>query len=323
MKNTSKQFLGRWGKVGLTVALLTFAGWLTSRQLRDLNWADVSAASAEFSGTTIAIALLCALIGYIAVSQYDVVGRFYTGHKLAVRRVMAISFIGFTFSLNIGAFIGGMGFRYRLYSNADLSAATITKIIGLSVLGNWSGYVLLAGLLFTFAPPHLPPSWNASTALLQGLGALLLVISATYIGLCWRYAGRSRDFGRITLTVPSIGIAAIQFALSVVSWCANATILYILLPDAVSWNLVLSALVTGSLAAILAHVPGGLGVIELVFLTLLGHLAPESAIVAALLGYRCVYYLLPLLLALLMYISIEVRHMRASKSEPVRQDYPV
>ncbi|HEY6131744.1 MAG TPA: YbhN family protein, partial [Halioglobus sp.] len=199
---------------------MTLAGWLTSRRLRDLDWAEVSTALANYSGMSVAMALFCALMGYIAVSQYDLVGRHYTGHSLAVRRVLAISFIGYTFSLNLGGLIGGVGFRYRLYLNAGLPMTTITRIIGLSVLGNWSGYMLLAGLLFTFVHPQLPPNWNAGPTLLRGLGTLLLITSCAYIWLCWRHAGRSWEFRNFRLEVPSPAIAAAQFALSLISWCA-------------------------------------------------------------------------------------------------------
>lgn len=312
MDNVRRRFSGRWQGAAVTVALLALAGWLTSRQLHDMDWAEVSAVLGGYSTATAATALVAALIGYIAISQYDLVGRHYTGHSIAVPRVMGIAFIGYTFSLNLGGMIGGIGFRYRLYSNAGLSLGTTTRVIGLSIVGNWSGYVLLAGLLFTFAPPELPPDWDVGAMWLQGLGTLLLLISGAYVWLCWRHAGRSRQVRNITLVVPSLGIAAVQFSLSLISWCANATILYLLLPDDVSWFIALAALLTSVSAALLAHVPGGIGVIELVFISMLGHLTSQSNIVAALLGYRCIYYLLPLSAAVLLYASMELLHRCAS-----------
>ncbi|MEZ5570301.1 MAG: YbhN family protein, partial [Halioglobus sp.] len=116
-KKTWQRVLG----AAFTLALLVLVGWLTSRQLGDMDWADVSNAISSYSVLTLAVAFSAVLAGYAAVSQYDLVGRYYTGHSLPVRRVMAISFIGYTFSLNLGALIGGLGFRYRLYSKAELS----------------------------------------------------------------------------------------------------------------------------------------------------------------------------------------------------------
>jgi uncharacterized membrane protein YbhN (UPF0104 family) len=126
----------RWLGAALTVALLALAGWLTARLLHDLDWAQVHATLSDYRASTLALALLAALVGYITVSLYDLVGRYYTGHTLAVKRVLAISFIGYTFSLNLGGMVGGVGFRYRLYSNAGMPVATAARVIGLSILGN-------------------------------------------------------------------------------------------------------------------------------------------------------------------------------------------
>jgi uncharacterized membrane protein YbhN (UPF0104 family) len=221
-----------------------------------------------------------------------------------------VSFIGYTFSLNLGGMIGGVGFRFRLYANAGLPVTTAARVIGLSILGNWCGYLLLAGPLFAFLPPQLPAQWHVGPIVLRTIGTTLLLAGCAYPWLCWRYAGRSRAFGKLTLEAPSLGLAMVQFALSLVSWCANATVVFILLPEQVGWFMALAALLTSVAAALLAHIPGGLGVIELVFITLLSHLAPHSTIVAALLVYRCAYYLLPLLLAVLLYFAIEIQHAR-------------
>jgi hypothetical protein len=55
-----------------------------------------------------------------------------------------------------------------------------------------------------------------------------------------------------------------------------------------------------------AHVPAGLGVFEFVFVALLSHVMSESRLIGALLGYRAVYYILPLIIASLLYLWMEV-----------------
>jgi uncharacterized membrane protein YbhN (UPF0104 family) len=47
---------------------------------------------------------------------------------------------------------------------------------------------------------------------------------------------------------------------------------------------------------------------------LLAHQLPETQILAALLGYRAVYYLAPLLLAALLYLLMEVRARRRRRA---------
>ena len=70
------------------------------------------------------------------------------------------------------------------------------------------------------------------------------------------------------------------------------------------------------------HVPAGLGVIEAVFVAVLGpagmDLAGEPRLLAALLAYRAVYYLLPLLFALAFYLAFEARRGRSLRGATAR-----
>ena len=61
---------------------------------------------------------------------------------------------------------------------------------------------------------------------------------------------------------------------------------------------VLGALLLSAVAGLLAHVPAGLGVLEAVFVATLAGALPATEVLAAVLVYRAVCYLLPLALAL-------------------------
>jgi hypothetical protein len=102
--------------------------------------------------------------GTLACAGFDLIGRHVTGHGLGVPRTSLISFTGYFFSLNLGALVGGLAFRYRLYMPYGLSGFTISQIIGLSVVTNWSGYVVIAGAVMAYQPPELPPGWEVGSA---------------------------------------------------------------------------------------------------------------------------------------------------------------
>jgi uncharacterized membrane protein YbhN (UPF0104 family) len=55
------------------------------------------------------------------------------------------------------------------------------------------------------------------------------------------------------------------------------------------------------------HVPAGAGVIEGTYILLLGGAAPTAELVAAVLAFRAVYYLAPLLVALGLLLALEMR----------------
>ncbi|TXF99570.1 hypothetical protein [Massilia arenae] len=65
------------------------------------------------------------------------------------------------------------------------------------------------------------------------------------------------------------------------------------------------------MVALLSHVPGGLGVFDSIVALLLAPWLRADQIVAALLLYRIVYYLIPLSLALLLLVGDETRHRGA------------
>jgi uncharacterized membrane protein YbhN (UPF0104 family) len=67
-----------------------------------------------------------------------------------------------------------------------------------------------------------------------------------------------------------------------------------------------------AIAGVLLHIPAGLGVTEAVFIALLSHLVPEHQLLGALLAYRAIFYLTPLLAGALLYLKLEMRTRKAA-----------
>jgi uncharacterized membrane protein YbhN (UPF0104 family) len=87
---------------------------------------------------------------------------------------MLVTFTSYAFNLNLGSLVGGVAFRFRLYSRLGLKPGAITRIMSISMLANWMGYVLLAGLVFSLHPPTLPLDWPVTTLHLRLAGLALL-----------------------------------------------------------------------------------------------------------------------------------------------------
>src|SRR5690554_3080172 len=85
-----------------------------------------------------------------------------------------------------------------------------------------------------------------------------------------------------------------------------ASLLWLLLPEGVFYPTVLGILLISSIAGAIAHIPAGLGVLETIFLVLLTDV-PQGSLVAALLAYRALYFLLPLSIAVVVYLVLERR----------------
>lgn len=293
-------------RIGLAVWLIAVAA-LIFLQLRDLEWVKVLEALRSFGPARIAAGAAFVLPACFAVACFDLIGRNATGHRLPVPRVMLLSFAGYFFSLNLGALVGGLAFRYRLYMPYRLPPLTISQVIGLSVVTNWSGYVLIAGFVLLWQPPELPPDWGVDLALMRGTGVVLLLAAGAYLALCGIRGGDCIRWRGSRFELPTLGIAALQVGLSVLSWGCIGGVIATLLPGETSWFAVMPVLMVSALAGIWSHVPGGLGVIEAVFLALLETDAPNSAVLAAILIYRVLYYLAPFAVAIAAYAFLEAR----------------
>src|SRR5205085_269973 len=136
-----------WRRV---LALLFFAAVavLLARQARRIDWVDVLRVLAAYPHSTLLAAAALAAASHAVYSSYDLLGRAWTGHRLPPGRVVAITFVSYAFNLNFGALVGGIAFRFRLYSRCGLDAPTVTRLLGLSLATNWLGYLVLAGGLF-------------------------------------------------------------------------------------------------------------------------------------------------------------------------------
>ena len=299
-----------WAKRGLTLAFFALVMALLWRYAQHVDWDDVWSSVKDTPRPALVVAIGLAIASHLLYSCFDLLGRRYTGHTLPTPIVMTINFISYAFNLTIGSLVGGVAFRYRLYSQAGLAKGVITRIVSMSMLTNWLGYKLLAGLLFIFHPLVLPPSWHMGNHGLQWVGLLLVAISCTYIAACVRMGDHRWTVRGHELYLPPWRMAILQMTVSCINWMLMAGIVYVLLQQKVAYTDVLTVLLVGAIAGVVAHVPAGLGVFEFVFVALLSHQVSEARLLAALLGYRALYYIVPTLIAAAMYVVFEIRAKR-------------
>jgi hypothetical protein len=109
-------------------------------------------------------------------------------------------------------------------------------------------------------------------------------------------------------------MAVLQMAVSCLNWSLMAGVIYVLLGQALAYTDVLTVLLIGAIAGVVAHVPAGLGVFEFVFVALLSHLVPEGRLLGALLGYRAIYYIVPLMAASVLYLVMEAHAKKQARA---------
>lgn len=305
----------RWvlAKRAFTGAFLLLVGWLLVHHARAIEWREVGDALQKIPTGVLALAALFAVASHALYSCFDLLGKRYTGHDIPSARVMAVTFVSYAFNLNLGSLIGGVAFRYRLYARLGLENARITRVVTLSMLTNWFGYLLLAGLVFALGDFTLPPRWKIETDSLPVLGWALVAVALAWLAFCLFSPRRKVTVRGHAIELPSPRMTLLQLAMSCTNWLLIGGAVYVLLQQQVAYPMVLGVLLLAAIAGVVTHVPAGLGVLEAVFIALLASQVPQSELLAALLAYRALYYLLPLLLAIVLYVGLEIRARRTRR----------
>lgn len=258
----------------------------------------------------IALAIALTVLNYVFLLGYDYLAIQYIGRPLPFWKLALASFIGHVSSFNFGSLLGGSSMRYRLYSAWDFSSVEVLQLIAILGLTFWLGVLFLAGVVFVVTPIPVPDKIAQAIPLadVRMLGVVLLLIVLGYIAIC---AVRRRPLKIWTWEVPlppprlTIG----QIAVSSADLMVAAAVLYTVLPplEGASYVKVLGVFLLAMVMAVITHVPAGIGVLEVVVTTFL----PEDdsglfSAVAALVVFRGVYYLLPLVVAAMLWIGHEI-----------------
>jgi phosphatidylglycerol lysyltransferase len=260
----------------------------------------------------ILLAAALTLLGYLVMTGYDTLAFRYIRHPLPYFKIALASFIGYAFNNNAGfsGLVGG-SLRYRLYNAWRLTAVEIAKVIAFCTVSFWLGFVLLGGIFFLTTPPKIPPSIHIPFASIRLLGIILLLPAIGY--MLW--IAIRREPVRIKqweFELPSAGLFVAQLATSCLDWIIAASVLYILLPDSLplTFSRFLGIFLLAQIAGVASNVPGGIGIFEAIILVFLAPFFSASAILGALVAFRVIYYLLPLLVAILLLATHEIVEKR-------------
>ncbi|WP_051362062.1 lysylphosphatidylglycerol synthase domain-containing protein [Solimonas soli] len=312
----------RWLRRALTALFLGLVGWLVVSRALAIDWTRVGQSLREMRPLALCSAAALATASYAIYACFDWFARIYTKQVPKLRQ-FEIAWVSYAFNLNLGSLIGSVGFRYRLYARSGVEPQAIARIVATSMITNWSGYFLLGGLVFAARAVDLPPRWEIGAVGLQLVGIGMLLLLAGYLVLCARRHERPWRWRQHEVVLPSPRRALAQIGASSLNWLAIAATIWVLLPEHVGFAAVLTVFLLSSVAGAMAHVPGGLGVLEAVFLALLGDEVPEHDLIAGLLAFRAFYYLIPLALALALYVWIEIRGRRGGARRPAKRRRPV
>lgn len=313
MKNV-KEFI--WPVIGIAAAVIS--GWLLYRELRVISLGDVWASLVAIPPHRYALAMMATVVAYAALAWYDRIALLHLGvSHISWLFVSICSFTTYALSHNIGASVfSGALVRYRAYTSKGLSAAQVAVLVALCSFTFGLGTVLLSGLVLVIEPDLLTrvadrvPAVlaNATTAWIVGIAFLCFV--ALYV------VGSLLHFPPITIrsfqiAYPRPNVMWRQLVAAPLELVGAAGIIYFALPEAYNpgFLIVLGAFLAAFSAALMSHAPGGLGVLELVFLAMMQvaeeDVQKKAAVFAALLIFRLFYLLIPFAASIFVVLLFE------------------
>lgn len=311
-----KKFI--WPIIGLLT--ISFSVWLLYKELRGLSLDDLWDSLLAIPASGWVLAAISTLIAYAALAGYDRIALKHLGHRVNLLFITLTSFTTYALSHNVGASVfSGAVVRYRAYSSKGLSGAEIGVLVALCSFTFALGTLLLTGLVLVSAPhitdrfgDFLPVGASATT------GFFILFLIALYvIGSLLRF--RAIKLGPVNIVYPRPSLVAQQLIIGPLELIGAAGIIYFALPEVGNpgFVIILGIFLLSFSAALISHAPGGLGVLELVFVMGLPDMNPAD-VIAALLVFRLFYLIIPLILGLFVIFGFERSQLTVAEAEERR-----
>lgn len=282
--------------------LFALSIWAISQKLERYSIQDVLNSLSNIPKTHQSGAIVLMLISYLMTTGYDVLAFSYIGFPLHYGKIAYGAFISYAISNNIGlSILTGSALRYRIYSGWRVPAGVIAQVIAFANLTFWLGLFGVCGFVFLFTPLQIPSILDLPFVSVRPIGMIFLLTISLY--LLWSsFNHQPLKLGDWELNFPTVGLSLALIAFALFDWGAAGGVLYLLLPagSTSSYLSCFSIYLLAMTASMISSIPGGLGVFETVVLTLVSAEANPAEVLGALLAYRAIYYLLPLIVATLL-----------------------
>lgn len=304
---------GQWFGLLLGLVVLGLAAWGLNMIAGQVTIDEVIAEVRATPAHLVVLAALSAAISYVVLVGYDWLATRHLGYRIRWPTLAAASFASFTMSHTLGVTVlTGGTVRYRIYTREGVKPADIAMIILLCGWTFWLGIVFVAGIGLLVAPDLSAPFEQfAPAGLERWTGVALLAGTLGYVLLAWLWRREFRIF-RYAFTIPDGRETLLQIAIGTVDLAFAGGALYLLLLPVVGTPDLLTFLTIYAVAMVigaLSHAPGGLGVFEIVIVSLMPE-ADKAGVLAAVALFRIIYTFIPFILGAMVIAWMEWKAVR-------------
>ncbi len=282
------------------IFFFVLAAFMLWWQLRAYSLSDVFHSIANIPVINLVGACLACLAGYFALSLYDYLALNYVGENTKVSwwKWMLAGMLGFAISNNAGhAVVSGGAIRYRLYTRWRIRGGDILKMLTISGFTYFLGCsaIMIAG--YFLVPRHIFDGSTGASLGINTLFVICVVALLAYFAMTILFHGKSIKIGQIKFQVPTTKMAVVQMMLGITDSVLAGLVLYCCLRPfwAIPFGTFIGLFVVAQTTGVFSQVPGGIGVFESIFLIALPDTVDKASVFGALLAYRIIYYVLPLI----------------------------
>jgi glycosyltransferase 2 family protein len=304
----------------VSIAIAAMAIYALTHVIKHVNYDEVLAVVHSTDTGSIALALLLVAISYGSLTLYDVLALRTIGRGDVPYRIAALaSFTSYPIAHGIGAVaLVSPVIRFRIYSSHGFGVVDVANICFLTGLTFWLGNLTALGFSLLHQPDaislidELPPLVN------RVLAVALLAGVAGFLVWSW-WSPRRIGTQRWPVKLPSGPMVLLQIAIGLFDLGAAAMAMYVLIPAGAGVGIfpTLAVFIAATLLGFASHAPAGLGVFDATILIGLGG-DDKEPLIAALLMFRVLYHLLPFVLALGLFGSVEAWRGWRARRQRVR-----
>ncbi|MCL1892589.1 MAG: lysylphosphatidylglycerol synthase domain-containing protein [Alphaproteobacteria bacterium] len=267
-------------------------------QLRHYSLYDIARALWHIPFMNLVYASLAALAGYVALSFYDYLALRYINKMVSWWKWMLAGMIGFAISNNAGhAVVSGGAIRYRLYTRWRIRAGDIVKMLTYNGFTYFLGCTAIVVIGYFMVPHALFRDSVGASIGVHGLFIFCVAALGAYFAMTQLFRNKTIKLGELHFQIPTTRMAAFQMFLGILDSVLAGLVLYFCLIPFVEipFTTFIGLFVIAQTAGVFSQVPGGIGVFESIFLLALPGDVNRASIFGALLAYRIIYYVLPLI----------------------------
>lgn len=280
------------------ILFFILAAFMLWWQLRDYSVYDIINAILSIPKTNLVLACIACFAGYLALSLYDFLALRYVGGHVSWWKWMLAGMLGFAISNNAGhAIVSGGAIRYRLYTRWRINGGDIVKMLTFSGFTFFLGCSAILIIGYFLVPSALLDRSVGASVGINTLFAFCATAVLAYFVITMFFNRKSIKIGNLKFQIPSTEMAIYQMLLGAADSLLAGLVLYAcLLPFVqIPFGTYIGLFVVAQTTGVFSQVPGGIGVFESIFLLALPESVDKADIFGALLAYRIIYYLLPLI----------------------------